>query len=68
MNCAAVCDPSDYKSILENMKNNEGCTTIKQRFDLAKKVFAMTSKYDTVINNYFQKQNFTDVKKIYNLK
>ena len=49
-----VVDPSDYPKILEEMKQNGGETTLKTRFELARKVFEVTSKYDTAIFNYLK--------------
>ncbi len=47
-----VVDPADYSKVLEEMKENDGATTLKTRFELAKKVFATTSAYDTAITKY----------------
>ncbi len=49
-----VVDPADYDKILKEMKENNGATTIKTRFELAKKVFATTSAYDAAISNYLE--------------
>lgn len=54
--CAAVCDPSDYKLILDEIKENNGCTTLAQRLNLAKKVFALTAEYDKTIADYMFEQ------------
>ncbi len=47
-----VVDPSDYGKIIEEMKANQGTTTLKTRFELARKVFATTSSYDAAITRY----------------
>ena len=54
-----VVDPSDYAEVLEEIRNNDGGTTLATRFALAKKVFALTSHYDTAISQYLSeyKQN-----------
>ncbi|NPA49789.1 MAG: IMP cyclohydrolase [Thermodesulfobacteria bacterium] len=49
-----VVDPSDYARVLEEMRQNDGETTLKTRFELARKVFETTSKYDTAIYNYLK--------------
>ncbi len=49
-----VVDPSDYGKIVEEMKANQGATTLKTRFELARKVFATTSSYDTAITKYLE--------------
>ena len=51
--CAAVCDPADYKAILQEIRHNNGSTSFNQRLALAKKVFEQTWKYDNNIANYF---------------
>ena len=46
-----VIDPIDYSKILEEIKKY-GNTTLQTRFELAKKVFKLTSSYDQIIYNY----------------
>ncbi len=50
-----VVDPSDYQKVLEEMKANDGATTLKTRFTLARKVFETTSSYDSAIASYLAK-------------
>ncbi len=47
-----IIDPNDYSKILEEIKKY-GNTTLQTRFELAKKVFKLTSSYDQIIYNYF---------------
>lgn len=54
-----VVDPSDYKTIIEEVKTN-GNTSLTTRFRLAQKVFAHTARYDSMISNYLYKQLNTD--------
>ncbi|AEH44243.1 Phosphoribosylaminoimidazolecarboxamide formyltransferase [Thermodesulfatator indicus DSM 15286] len=49
-----VVDPADYELVLKEMRENNGETTLKTRFELARKVFETTSKYDTAIANYLK--------------
>ncbi|HID97552.1 MAG TPA: IMP cyclohydrolase [Thermodesulfobacteriaceae bacterium] len=49
-----VVEPSDYSTILKEMEENNGATTLKTRFELARKVFATTSRYDQAITSYLQ--------------
>lgn len=44
-----IVDPADYPLVLEEIKTT-GNTTLKTRFKLAAKVFALTSRYDTAIS------------------
>jgi phosphoribosylaminoimidazolecarboxamide formyltransferase/IMP cyclohydrolase len=49
-----VVDPADYPKIIQEMKANKGATTIATRFQLARKVFALTRAYDTAISHYLK--------------
>lgn len=47
-------DPADYPQVLKEMRAT-GNTTLKTRFKLARKVFALTSRYDTAISTWLEK-------------
>jgi phosphoribosylaminoimidazolecarboxamide formyltransferase / IMP cyclohydrolase len=47
-----VVDPADYEVVLNEMKTSGGETTLKTRFQLAKKVFDLTHRYDGAISRY----------------
>ncbi len=49
-----VVDPADYQKILTEMRQSGGETTLQTRFELARKVFEVTSRYDTAIYNYLK--------------
>ena len=49
-----VCDPSDYNSVLEDLRN--GGISSNTRENLAIKGFASTAHYDTAIHDYLKKQ------------
>jgi phosphoribosylaminoimidazolecarboxamide formyltransferase/IMP cyclohydrolase len=49
-----VVDPADYAQIIHEMKAHQGATTVATRFQLARKVFALTSAYDTAITHYLK--------------
>src|SRR4051812_49571100 len=55
-----VVDPSDYDSILEDMRDHEGETTLKLRERLAIKAFIKTSDYDRAISNFLNREQATD--------
>ena len=55
-----VVDPADYDSILENMRENSGETTLKLREHLAIKAFIKTSDYDRTIGNYLNREQITE--------
>jgi phosphoribosylaminoimidazolecarboxamide formyltransferase/IMP cyclohydrolase len=46
-------DPADYPQVLSEIRVN-GNTTLKTRFMLMKKVFALTSSYDTAISRWLE--------------
>ncbi len=51
-----VYDPSDYKMVIDEMEKNNGETTLKTRFMLARKVFGLTSSYDKAIAEFLKKR------------
>src|SRR5213079_3244899 len=55
-----VVDPIDYDTILENMRENNGETTLKLREHLAIKAFIKTSDYDRTIGNYLNREQITE--------
>ena len=55
-----VVDPADYDAVLENMRDNDGETTLKLRERLAIKAFIKTSEYDRAIGNFLNKEQTTD--------
>ena len=62
---ASVVDPGDYTLILNELINNQGCTSLNMRFKLACKAFEHTAVYDRAISDYLAGQNFEDLKKCY---
>jgi phosphoribosylaminoimidazolecarboxamide formyltransferase/IMP cyclohydrolase len=55
-----VVDPADYDTVLENMRENHGETTLKLREHLAIKAFIKTSDYDRTIGNYLNREQITE--------
>ncbi|MBM9602636.1 IMP cyclohydrolase [Desulfopila inferna] len=51
-----IVDPGDYELVLNEIKS-DGNTTLKTRFYLATKVFALTSQYDTAISEWLESVN-----------
>ena len=47
-----VVDPADYRTVIEEMKASGGETSFATRFRLARKVFALTHRYDGAISGY----------------
>jgi phosphoribosylaminoimidazolecarboxamide formyltransferase/IMP cyclohydrolase len=52
---AVIVDPSDYDTVLREMKSPGGDLSYKTRLGLAKKVFKHTSRYDGLIADYLTK-------------
>src|SRR2546422_1662307 len=55
-----VVDPADYDTMLENMRDNNGETTLKLRERLAIKAFIKTSEYDRTIGKFLNKEQASD--------
>ncbi|MFV5213664.1 bifunctional phosphoribosylaminoimidazolecarboxamide formyltransferase/IMP cyclohydrolase [Azonexus caeni] len=49
---AIVTDPEDYAPLLEEMQANGGALQLGTRFNLAKKAFTHTARYDSMIANW----------------
>jgi phosphoribosylaminoimidazolecarboxamide formyltransferase/IMP cyclohydrolase len=49
---AIVTDPTDYAPLLAEMKSNDGGLQLATRFNLAKKAFTHTARYDSMIANW----------------
>lgn len=53
-------DPADYAVVLDEMRANDGATTLATRTRLAKQVFRATAAYDGMIADYLGGQDKTD--------
>ena len=62
LGCAPVCDPSDYDSLLRKVNSYVGGTILAMRFDLAKKAFEQTERYERTIDRFMLKQDWNTVK------
>jgi phosphoribosylaminoimidazolecarboxamide formyltransferase / IMP cyclohydrolase len=47
-----VTDPADYARVIEEIKKNNGNTTLALRLQLAQKVYAQQARYDAAIASY----------------
>ncbi len=54
-----VVDPADYTDVLQNIRANDGATTLKLRERLGIKVFVTTAKYDGAIANFLNREQET---------
>ncbi len=50
--CVVVTDPADYATLIEEMRASGGEVSAATRFNLAKKAFTHTARYDGAIANY----------------
>ncbi len=57
---AVVVDPSDYQAVLDELKANQGATTLWLRRQLAAKAYARTAAYDAAISNWFANELKTE--------
>lgn len=64
---ASVVDPSDYATIMSEMKTNNGSISLGLRYRLAQKAFAYTAVYDHTIADFLGSRSFDDVKGCYQL-
>jgi len=53
---SVIVDPADYKPILAEMKKTGGSFSKETNFQLAKKVYALTARYDRMIADYLAKK------------
>jgi phosphoribosylaminoimidazolecarboxamide formyltransferase/IMP cyclohydrolase len=51
-----IVDPDDYSKILDELNSGNGEASYDTKYYLARKVFAHTARYDTLISNYLNKQ------------
>lgn len=56
-----IVDPDDYAKVLDELNSNNGEAHYNTKYYLARKVFAHTARYDTLISNYLNKQAEPDV-------
>jgi phosphoribosylaminoimidazolecarboxamide formyltransferase/IMP cyclohydrolase len=53
----ALTDPADYSRVIAEMKESGGSVSESTNFELAKKVFRLTSEYDGAISEYLAGRN-----------
>ena len=52
-----VSDTNDYQDIISELDKNDGSTTLEFRKKLAAKTYTVTAQYDTLISNWFLKDD-----------
>lgn len=58
---SSIVDPMDYPQIIKELESTGGKTTLKTRFELMKKVFFHTSKYDSAIYDYLYRMSYKKI-------
>ncbi|MBW1695988.1 MAG: hypothetical protein JRH18_09410 [Deltaproteobacteria bacterium] len=64
---ASVVDPSDYKTVIAELQENNGHTSLSLRFSLAQKAFEHTARYDRAIADYLSKKGIDEVRRCYRI-
>lgn len=62
---APVVDPSDYPTIVSEMRANNGSTSLGLRYSLAQKAFEHTAVYDRTIADFLGSQSFAVAERCY---
>ncbi len=62
---APVVDPADYGRIIAELAATGGCTTLALRYELARKAFERTARYDRAIADYLAGKAFPEVAPLY---
>ncbi len=64
---ASVCDPDDYKSLIDELDKLKGRLSFATRFSLAQKAFRHTAAYDSAISDYLGSCTSEKARKTYGL-
>ena len=64
---ASVVDPADYAGIADDLKKNDGATSLRNRYRLARKAFRHTAAYDSTIAEFLKATTCDDVNGCYAL-
>lgn len=65
---AALCEPAEYQGFLALLRENNGATSLHDRFLLARTVFAHTAAYDAAIASYLAGHNPGRIGESYQLR
>jgi phosphoribosylaminoimidazolecarboxamide formyltransferase/IMP cyclohydrolase len=64
---ASVVDPQDYPALVKSLQAHHGRLNLAQRFELARKAFAHTARYDMAIDEFLSSQIPEAVQSLYNI-
>jgi phosphoribosylaminoimidazolecarboxamide formyltransferase/IMP cyclohydrolase len=62
---ASVVDPADYGPLVQFLRANGGRLNLVERFELARKAFDHTARYDAAIARFLDRQDASDVPGVY---
>jgi phosphoribosylaminoimidazolecarboxamide formyltransferase/IMP cyclohydrolase len=62
----SLCNPDDYPSIIDELKNNNGRIALSTRFIMAEKTFQHTADYDKSIHEFLKKSSLKELMNCYN--
>ncbi len=65
---ALITDPSEYKTLIEELDTNNGAISLATRLNLAKKASSMITDYMASVNKLIQKTEIADLEKCYEIK
>lgn len=65
---APVCDPSFYTTLLKDLSAQKGCTSLAQRFLLARETFRRIRDYDQAIIQYLDKVDPSQLTGLYDFQ
>lgn len=65
---APITDPSGYKTLVEELKTNNGAISLATRLALAKKASKMITAYMVSVDKLMQKTEIADLEKCYEIK
>jgi phosphoribosylaminoimidazolecarboxamide formyltransferase/IMP cyclohydrolase len=65
---AALCDPEVYPSFVSDLLKQHGATSLRQRFELCRRAFAHTARYDAAISEYLEALDIDEVAATYSAR
>ncbi|MCP4159873.1 MAG: hypothetical protein GY760_07365 [Deltaproteobacteria bacterium] len=64
----SVCNPDDYKIIIDELRVNRGFISLATRYNMAQKTFLHTAQYDRDIAEFLNCSLFEELKSCYNME
>jgi len=64
---ASVVDPADYDRIVSELEHTGGCISLAFRFELAKKAFDMTARFDRAVADFLYARSLEEMARCYTM-